>query len=442
MLFYKKIIKYFEGVNQQLFFLLGTILAIIFTCAQILVMDSPNKSEYLGIVLTVSAMLVSVQVLSITIEKKESAVTNSVNDSEKRIDKMLSDAARSVEMLADASRDIRVYEDTNDGLRYCIKSAKRANKILNTVLHNGEKFISMPIYQEWLEAKKEFLSRNENSLKEIITCHFNADDAPRVFADMYHLNNGYSFRFVDDISFPLQQFTIFEYAKEKELIFGWQLPDCEDGQCFKTSNKEIVEFFEKYFWYCYDNKTQVDPSIVIPMVKDKCYDSMRPGVWLYLLYNNPDQELNKVYGIIKITDTGDLNIKNKYKANAKVWYYGEKKKRGEWHSINFEYVPLTQKLHIQYDIIIENPSIEEAKRGINEYTGYLHFEIYEDIHKVLTGYFKDLAQNDKKGYIKLKAYLDESGECILPDIKDEDMPNAFMKSFGVDINNSNMYNVE
>jgi len=409
------------------------IIALAITCAGLVATYLKVQSSYpnelglffafLGIVIAIEGSILK---STWTIGKQAREITELFNKTSYNIDRL---------------NRFTVFKNSMEGFEYCIRTIPFATKVLNTVLCYGDSISDFSsdagkkTYADWIEAKKNYLNKDTYSLKELVSSHLNPVDPERQFVSIYRDNNKYSHKFIDDATYPMMQLTIFEFNKkenkrDKEVIFGWEFPNMPNGYCFKTDNQDVVGFFEEYFQHYYAEKSQKYPSIVtINTPLDKCYNTMKSGVWLYILKHD---DLNNVYGTIQITDTGDkTNINNKYKANASVWYMGGLK-RGKWHSINFEYDPLTQYVHIQYDIQLENPSKAEKDKEIKEYTGYLHFRISNNINEALNGEFSDLAGGVKAGGIEIRPYLDKQ-DNILNHINESDLPKAFERLFDMDI---------
>ena len=398
----------------------------------------PSNAIYYSIFWSTCSILVTAYISSIiyalSTEQKEKKLNDTILD-------ILQKTNENIQRINDRTNEIKVFKHSYDGLEYCIRTIPSASRVINTVLRHG-KDKSLPglgskewIYKQWVDVKQKHLQDDTYTLTELVSSHFTIDDGAREFINTNHKNPKYNYKFIDDNHYAMIQFTLFDFddqARNKEVVFGWEFPNMEHGPCFKTNNKAVVDFFENYFFYYYNNnKTQNNPSIIRSSIIDKCYHSLKPGVWLYLLEHD---FLNNIFGVITIADTGDENIKNKYKATANVNYFGnDTPVRGTWYSINFDYEPLTQAIHIQYDITLDKLSDGEIEKSLQKkYTGYLHFVISDKINTVFHGQFKDLSKQRPSGDIKIAPCLDRNKK-IIPDISDINLQEAFKRIFGEDI---------
>jgi len=413
--------KFFrKGFKFQSTFLLGTIAATIYTCLKFYSGRSPHKDEYITAALTLSSIVFTAQIFLLNTSHLLEQIKKSIID------------------LDESARDITVYDNSKAGLEYAVTALSSAEYVINTVLLSSTNAFKEDIYAKWINAKDEFLKDNTKTLKEIISSRFDAGELPYKFISE-HRNENYLYKYIDDIHCPMTQIIIFYTKKnkeiKKEMIFGWELPNNADGPCFKTDNQQIVRYFEEYFNFYYNERerSQSLPTIIKQTFVRKCDIILQPGVWLYLLYENPDKELNSCYGTITIIDNGEDDINHKYQAEAKVWYYG-KKERGYWHSTGFTPDPEKQSLHINYCITLENPTTEEIKNCVHRYMGYLHFEPEDQRDRMLIGKFTSPKGEIKPGKIMVTPYLDKNdSNKINQDIDDIEFEEAFRHTFKVNI---------
>jgi hypothetical protein len=337
-------------------------------------------------------------------------------------------------------------------LKHCIDNISSAKKVKNTVLGYGKNtsdyldISKKHLYQEWINAKKIYLNKNTYTLTEIISSHFVHDDPAMKFMNEYqNKSDKYYCKFLDNRVHSIMQFTILDYGDDKEtkeVIIGWH--DYGNGDCFLSSKKQVVNFFEKYFDYYYNGSenllSQKTPSIIQTRIEEKCYHGLVPGIWLYILYNqndsnfNMDKELKNAIGIISIMNTGDDRISNKYMAHTKVYYQGMEP-RGTWHSTNFEFKPFEQTVHIQYEMEINKKTLKDEKENRDKYVGFLDFPVKDNIEEAIDGIFWDVKRNTKLGDIKLKAYMDSGiiAQKDIDELSESEIIIAFKKTYGVDV---------
>ena len=372
---------------------------------------------------------------SLTIDDEKLQLANVYQE----ISKMLLTTNENIEKLTDDSSYFTVFANSDLALEYCIKTVPLATEVKNAILRYGNDYSfskTDPLYNAWFEEKKRHLQTSSYPWRELVSSHLAPNDKIREFIDEYKSKNprpNYFVKFIDDkidkdkITFPLIQTTIFDFnpivtnKRNKEVIFGWEFPGRENGPCFKTNHKDIVIFFEKYFDYYFKEVAQENPNIVATEIKQKFYINSLAGVWLYLVYDSIEDDLNDVYGVISITE-----IEGAFQAHSVVSYFG-KIERGKWNSFNISYDENKQKLKIDYDMIMGIMTPRERKMGKSNFSGVLQLNP-ESNKDFIEGFFKDSTNRETLGKTKIIKYSNEQNS-----INETDLEDAFRQYFKVNI---------
>lgn len=163
------------------------------------------------------------------------------------------------------NNNVVVFHRTQ-AFEYCIAAAPSAVQVLNNVMRYGNKRSSALndlVYERWRETKRKCIEEQRVSWIEIVSAHIEADDGQRKFmADMDAFAPHYEAVFLDDVTSPMVQITLFDFGGgKKEVLFGWEFPHAQQGVTILMRNNSAVDYFEKYFEFFRSKYSTVEPLL-------------------------------------------------------------------------------------------------------------------------------------------------------------------------------------
>jgi len=161
---------------------------------------------------------------------------------------------KSLPSLLLESSDIVTFSNRKDGINYIVAMLKSAVSVRNTVLRYGKTASATSQdfeYEAMLEAKREALLKNDCPWTEIVSIHIDNDDKVMALISELKGKTRYNVSFIDDKCIPMIQMLMIDYDdREREVIFGWEFPEAGAAPAFSTRNRQVVQYFEKYFDHC------------------------------------------------------------------------------------------------------------------------------------------------------------------------------------------------
>jgi len=168
----------------------------------------------------------------------------------------VTDLVQTLPSLMSKSHDVVTFSSRARGYTYCINAAEFAISVKNTVIRYGDDAAASPNdydYAAWREAKYKSITTSHCEWYEIVSNYLARDNPQISLFDKTKLRRtNYHSRYIDDVKCPMVQMTIFDFHEYREVIFGWEFPELEQGMCFLTRNDRVVAYFDKYFMHHYD----------------------------------------------------------------------------------------------------------------------------------------------------------------------------------------------
>jgi hypothetical protein len=169
-------------------------------------------------------------------------------------------------------RDIRAFKTRDAGYNHCIELSRTATLVKNTVLRYGARETSQKVdrvYHAWLDAKNHSVRTGIcTTWIEIVSLRLKPNDSQCKLMNELRstCGNVYEAKIIDDTTCPMVQMTIFEFGDEgrkKEILFGWEFVKAP-GSSFSSQNDQLIDYFERYFDYHYENIAKPLPVEVGP----------------------------------------------------------------------------------------------------------------------------------------------------------------------------------
>jgi hypothetical protein len=167
-----------------------------------------------------------------------------------------------------SAHDIVCFRSRVAALEHCIRTAQNKNvtHIFNTALRynveptagNADSRNEWDVaYYQWIKAREQAVVYHSCVIREIISKYLSKSDPIRKYAvQLKEKAIRYHFHKIDDVQNPMVQMTIFGFDDHKEIVFGWEYPGAEEGRAFLSTNSLVVEYFEQYFKFNYEKKTE------------------------------------------------------------------------------------------------------------------------------------------------------------------------------------------
>ena len=220
-----------------------------------------------------------------------------------------------------STSSIRVFKTAKAGLRHDIDIAnkKKITKIKNTVLRYGNpstaQNYSLGLYKQWVDVKRAALDDEECLVKEIISIYIgnNTKDQQMVFVnEALSSGKNYEASYLDDMANHMLQVCILEFEdnngnKSAQVLFGHQFPNMILGQCFLSTDSDVVAYFDTYFehWFTKGYCPSRDKTHQCDVLKnDRICENWH--VFRYLYRENQFFHCD-IWSICR-TDTGQYNI--------------------------------------------------------------------------------------------------------------------------------------